>query len=64
MFIINILLKYIMVSMSLFIIFGLIVLNENSKWYECIIAMLFMPFILIAGFGVGIIEDIKNKKTK
>ena len=61
---IGILLKYLCVSMSLFLIFGLIVLDNDSKWYEYIFCMLFMPFIVICGFGSAIIEDIRDKKKR
>ena len=64
MSIIGILLKYLCVSMSFFIIFGLIVLNNNSKWYEFIFCMLFMPFIVICVFGSVIIEDLRDKKKR
>ena len=62
--IIGILLKYLMFSMSLFIIFGLIVLNDDSKWYEYIFVMLFMPFIVFISFVIVIIENIKEKKER
>lgn len=58
--IIGIVLKYLMLSMSLSLIFGLIILDNDSKWYEYIIAILFMPFIL----GAAIIEIIREKKRK
>lgn len=60
--IISILLKYLCISMSFFFVFGLIVLDNDSKWYEYIFCMLFMPFIVIGGFGNAIIEDIRDKK--
>ena len=60
----SILLKYLCVSMSFFLIFGLIVLDNDSKWYECIFYMLFMPFIIIGGFVSAIIEDIRDKKKR
>lgn len=60
----SILLKYLCISGSLFIIFGLIVLDNDSKWYEYIFYMLFMPFIIIGGFGSAIIEDIRDKKKR
>lgn len=60
--IISILLKYLCVSMSFFFVFGLIVLDNDSKWYEYVFCMLFMPFIVIGEFGSAIIEDIKDKK--
>jgi hypothetical protein len=59
--IVGALLKYLCVSMSLFMIFGLIVLDDDSKWYEWIFLMLFMPFIVVLGFGSAIIEDIRDK---
>lgn len=62
MTVISILLKYLCVSMSFFLAFGLIVLDNDSKWYEYIFCMLFMPFIVIYGFGSAIIEDIRDKK--
>lgn len=62
MIVTSILLKYLCVSMSLFLIFGLIVLDNDSKWYEYIFCMLFMPFIVIGGFVSAIIEDIRDKK--
>ena len=62
--IIGIMLKYLMFSMSLFLIFGLVVLDNDSKWYEYIFAMLFMPFIVFIGFGNTIIEDIREEKRK
>lgn len=60
--IVGILLKYLCISMSLFLIFGLIVLDNDSKWYEYIFYMLFMPFVVIGGFASSIIENIRDKK--
>lgn len=60
--IVGILLKCLCISMSLFLIFGLIVLDNDSKWYEYIFYMLFMPFVVIGGFASSIIENIRDKK--
>lgn len=62
--IVGILLKYLCISMSLFLIFGLIVLDNDSKWYEYIFYMLFMPFVVIGGFASAIIENIRDKKKR
>ena len=58
--IVGMLLKYLCISMSFFMIFGLIVLDNDSKWYEYIFCMLFMPFIVIGGFASAIIKDKKK----
>lgn len=62
--IVGMLLKYLCISMSFFMIFGLIVLDNDSKWYKYIFCMLFMPFIVIGGFVSAIIEDIRDKKKR
>ena len=58
---IAILLKYICICLIFTFIFGLIVLDDTDRWYELIIKILIMPFIVIGSFIIVIIDDLKNK---
>ena len=58
---IAILLKYICICLIFTFIFGLIVLDDTDRWYEIIIKILIMPFIVIGSFIIVIIDDLKNK---
>ena len=58
---IAILLKYICICLIFTFIFGLIVLDDTNRWYELIIKILIMPFIVIGSFIIVIIDDLKNK---
>ena len=58
---IAILLKYICICLIFTFIFGLIVLDDTDRWYEFIIKILIMPFIVIGSFIIVIIDDLKNK---
>ena len=59
--IIYILFVYLCISFSLFSIFGLLVLDNDSKFKDYIEAILFMPFIIIGGF-IEVFKEEKNKK--
>ena len=58
---IAILLKYICICLIFTFIFGLIVLDDTDRWYELIIKILIMPYIVIGSFIIVIIDDLKNK---
>ena len=58
---IAILLKYICICLIFTFTFGLIVLDDTDRWYELIIKILIMPFIVIGSFIIVIIDDLKNK---
>ena len=58
---IAILLKYICICLIFTFTFGLIVLDNTDRWYELIIKILIMPFIVIGSFIIVIIDDLKNK---
>lgn len=57
---IAILLKYICICLIFTFIFGLIVLDDTDRWYELIIKILIMPFIVIGSFIIVIIDDLKK----
>ena len=57
---IAILLKYICICLIFTFIFGLIVLDDTDRWYEFIIKILIMPFIVIGSFIIVTIDDLKN----
>ena len=59
---IAILLKYICICLIFTFIFGLIVLDDTDRWYEFIIKILIMPFIVIGSFIIVIIDDSKINK--
>ena len=48
---------YLILTGIFTIIFGLLVLNDEDKWYISILKMLFMPFLVIIGFILAILED-------
>ena len=57
---IAILLKYICICLIFTFIFGLIVLDDTDRWYEFIIKILIMPFIVIGSFIIVTIDDLKK----
>lgn len=59
--IIRSLIIYLILAGIFTIIFGLLVLNDEDKWYISILKMLFMPFLVIIGFVLAILEDKKKK---
>ena len=61
---IAILLKYICICLIFTFTFGLIVLDDTDRWYELIIKILIMPFIVIGSFIIVIIDDLKNKQKE
>lgn len=61
--IIYILFAYLCTSFSLFLIFGLIVLDNDSKFKDYVKAMLLMPFIVIGGF-IEAFKEEREKKNK
>lgn len=54
---------YLCISLSLFFIFGLVVLDNDSKFIDYIIAMLLMPFIVIGGL-IEVFKEEREKKNK
>ena len=54
---IAILLKYICICLIFTFTFGLIVLDDTDRWYEFIIKILTMPFIVIGSFIIVTIDD-------
>ena len=59
--IIRSLIIYLILAGVFTIIFGLLVLNDEDKWYISILKMLFMPFLVIIGFVLAILEEKKRK---
>lgn len=52
---------YAITSWIFTITFGVLVVENNDKWYKVILKIMFMPFISISSFVMTIKELRKNK---
>lgn len=61
----EVLIIYLLIAFCFTISVGLpFVVDGFDKWYEYVLGILFMPFIVIITLIILTVKDIKNKKGK